>query len=211
MGEGETVSETRAVSDFKGIAVNMAATVYIKDSTEHSCVVKAQKNIQEAIITRIDGNTLVITSKGTLISDEPIIIEISMSRPERFELNGSGKMISVGQLVNDKMDFEVNGSGSLDMEVVSTQITGAVSGSGNLELAGKTNSFDVEINGSGKVLAFDLSALTCKSKVSGSGDAEINCVETLKATVTGSGNIQYKGEPKVDESISGSGAIKRVN
>lgn len=211
LGEGEIVSETRSVSDFKGIALNMGATVYIKDSSVHSCVVKAQKNIQEAIITRIDGNTLVITSKGTLISDEPIVIEISMNRPERFELNGSGDLFGVGQLVNDKMDFEVNGSGSLVMDVVATKLTSAVTGSGNLELSGKTNSFDVEINGSGKAKTFNLSTLTSKAKVSGSGEAEINSVETLKATVSGSGNIYYKGQPKVDESISGSGTIKRVN
>jgi len=210
-GEGEIMAVTRTVSDFKGIALNMAATVYIKDSTDHSCVVKAQSNLQEAIITRIDGNTLVITSKGTLVSDEPIVIEISMSRPERFELNGSGEMLGVGQLVNDKMDFEVNGSGTLKVDVVSTSITSAVTGSGNLELSGKTNSFDVEINGSGKVRALNLSALSSKAKVTGSGEAEINSAETLKATVSGSGAIQYKGQPKVDESVSGSGTIKQVN
>ncbi len=211
VGEGEVMEVTRTVSDFKGIALNMAAKVYIKDSTAHSCVVKAQSNLQEAIITRIDGNTLVITSKGTLVSDEPIVIEISMSRPERFELNGSGEMLGVGQLVNDKMDFEVNGSGTMVMDVVTTSISSAVTGSGNLQLAGKTNSFDVEINGSGKVMAFNLSSLSSKAKVNGSGEAEINSAETLKATVAGSGVIQYKGQPKVDESVSGSGTIKQVN
>lgn len=211
VGEGVPVSETRSVGKFNAIALNMNAIVNVSDSMEHSCNVVAQQNLQEAIIIRTDGSTLVITNKGTIVSDEPIVINVSMSRAAMFEVNGSGKVIGLNTLKNEKMDFEVNGSGSINLDVVTTKIACAATGSGVLELSGSTNSFDAEINGSGVIKAYDLSALTSKVKVNGSGEAFVNVGETLKATIAGSGVIKYKGQPKIDESVSGSGTIEQTN
>ena len=116
-GEGPVVADTREVGEFNRIVLNMGATVLVKDSLVHSCVVKAQGNIQEAIITRMDGNTLVITTKGQLITDEDIVIEISMNKEMAFEVNGSGKIVSVNTFKNDELDFEINGSGVIEDDV----------------------------------------------------------------------------------------------
>ena len=210
IGEGEVVDVTREVGNFNGIALNMDAIVYVTDTMTHSCVVKAQKNLQEAIITRMDGNILVITSKGTVISDEPIVIEIGMNRAHMFEINGSGQILSTNTFKNEKTDFEVNGSGVIKMDVVANKVTCAVTGSGNLDLSGSTNTFDVEVNGSGTVNAYSLASLISKAKLNGSGMAFLNVGESLKAEVSGSGEIKYKGEPKLDQDITGSGTVERV-
>ncbi|MBL0341522.1 MAG: DUF2807 domain-containing protein [Bacteroidetes bacterium] len=211
VGKGDAVAVDRVVGKFSAVILSMDATLYVTDSLEHSCTVNAQQNIQEAIVTRMDGNTLVITSKGTIVSDSPITIYVSMNRAEKFEVNGSGNIIGSNTLKNEKMDFEVNGSGRAQMDVVANYIACAVTGSGNLDLSGRTNSFDVEINGSGKVSAYGLSALTSKAKVTGSGECYVTVGEKLKASVTGSGIIKYQGKPEVVESITGSGIVENTN
>ncbi|MBK8414097.1 MAG: DUF2807 domain-containing protein [Bacteroidetes bacterium] len=106
------VDEVREVGEFNRIVLNMEALVVVKDSLVHSCVVKAQGNIQEAIITRMDGNTLVITTKGQLITNEEVVIE-RMNKEMAFEVNGSGKMFLINTFKNDELDFEINGSVAL--------------------------------------------------------------------------------------------------
>src|SRR4030095_13973423 len=78
-GEGESIMEQRKVGKFNKLVLNMNAIVTVTDTTEFSCSIVAQPNILEAIVTRLDGNTLVITSKGSLITNKPIEIAIGMN------------------------------------------------------------------------------------------------------------------------------------
>ncbi|MBK8873519.1 MAG: DUF2807 domain-containing protein [Bacteroidetes bacterium] len=171
-GQGPVVDEVREVGEFNRIVLNMEALVVVKDSLVHSCVVKAQGNIQEAIITRMDGNTLVITTKGQLITNEEIVIEISMNKEMAFEVNGSGKILSMNTFKNDELDFEINGSGVIEADVVANKITSNISGSGILDLSGSANSFNMQISGSGTVNSFNLVTLDAKASISGSGEAD---------------------------------------
>ncbi len=209
VGEGIVVSNVREVGEFNRIVLNMSALVVVKDSLVHSCVVKAQGNIQEAIITRMDGNTLVITTKGQLITDEDIVIEISMNKEMAFEVNGSGKIVSVNTFKNDELDFEINGSGVIEADVVANKITSNISGSGILDLSGSANSFNMQISGSGTVNSFNLVTLDAKASISGSGEADVNAGKSLYAKVSGSGAVRYLGNPEVSKDISGSGSVKQ--
>lgn len=208
IGEGPVTADTRNVGKFTGVALNMNALVLVKDSLQHSCVVKAQKNLQEVIITRLDGNTLVITTKGQVLSDEPVVIELSLNKEHAFEVNGSGEIRTVNTLKNDELDFEINGSGVVDADVVANSITSNISGSGVLKLRGSANSYNSQISGSGSVNAFQLPVLNSKASVSGSGEAYLNVGETLYAKVSGSGSVKYKGSPSVEKSITGSGTVE---
>lgn len=208
IGEGQVTADTREVGKFTSVALNMNALVLVKDSLEHSCTVKAQKNLHEVIITRLDGNTLVITTKGQVLSDEPVIIELSLNKEQAFEVNGSGQIRTVNTLKNDELDFEINGSGVVDADVVANSITSNISGSGVLNLRGSANRYNAQISGSGSVNAFQLPVLNSKASVSGSGEAHLNVGETLYAKVSGSGSVRYKGSPSVEKSISGSGTVE---
>ncbi len=211
IGEGEPVSNVRETGKFDKLVLNMNAIVRVTDTTVHSCVVIAQENVQEAIITRLDGNTLVITSKGTLITDKPVEILISLSQAAAFEVNGSGEVTGLNTIKNEEVDFEVNGSGKLLLDVVAVKITGAVSGSGVVNLSGSTNELNVEINGSGTVDAQKLSALSSKTRISGSGDVKLLVEESLEASVSGSGVVSYRGNAVVKKKLSGSGEVIKLD
>ena len=210
-GEGAMVPEKRELGKFNGLVLSMNANVTITDTLESSCVVLAQQNIQEAIITRIDGNTLVITSKGNVVTDQPVEIILGMSKAAAIEVNGSGEIRSSNTLKNESFDFEVNGSGKLILDMVAVKVTGAVTGSGLVELDGTANSLDVEINGSGTVNAGSFSVNRSKARISGSGEVELTVGESLQASVSGSGVVNYRGNPVVEKKISGSGEIRKLD
>jgi hypothetical protein len=211
VGEGEPMSIVRETGKFDKVVLNMDAIVRLTDTTVNSCVVTAQGNIQEAIITRLDGNTLVITSKGNLITDYPVEIAIGISQAAAVEVNGSGEMTGTNTLKNEELDFEVNGSGVLRLDVVAVKLTGAVSGSGEVFLTGSSNEFNVEINGSGSVNAKEFSTLRSKVRISGSGEVKLFAEESLEANVSGSGVVRYRGNAAVDKKISGSGEVIKID
>jgi hypothetical protein len=90
-GEGPVVSTERTADDFSSIALNLGAKVKVSKGAENRVTIIAQKNLADRVITRVDGKTLVITSKGTLVSEQPLQIEVQMRSMENFEINGSGE------------------------------------------------------------------------------------------------------------------------
>jgi hypothetical protein len=210
-GEGAMVPERRDVGKFNRLVLSMNAVVIITDTLESSCVVIAQQNIQEAIVTRMDGNTLVITSKGNLETEKPVEIAIGMNKAEAVEVNGTGEVSGSNTLKNESFDFEVNGSGKLMLDLVAVKVTGAVTGSGLVKLSGSANALNVEINGSGTINAGNFSVSKSKAKISGSGSADLTVGESLQASVSGSGVISYRGNAVVDKKISGSGEIRKLD
>jgi len=210
-GEGAIVSDIREIGTFDKVALNMDAIVRITDTTGYGCTVNAQQNLLEAIVTRLDGKTLVITTKGDVDTDQPIEILLNMERAQAFEVNGSGEISSTNTLKNEYIDFEVNGSGHLELDAVAVKITGAVTGSGMVNLTGSANDLDVEINGSGSVNAERFSVLRSKAKISGSGEILVLAEKSLDAHVNGSGIVSYRGNAVVDKKISGSGEVKKLD
>ena len=210
-GEGERIEEQRKIEHFNKLVLNMNAVVTITDTPEFSCTIIAQQNILEAIVTRLDGKTLVITSKGNLITDKPIEIVIGMNQLAAIEVNGSGEIYGRNTFKNSDFDFEVNGSGKLELDLVAVNVSGAVTGSGLSKISGSANSLNIEINGSGTIDASKFSTIKAKTKLSGSGEADLMVSESLEASVSGSGKVNYRGNAEVDKNISGSGEVRKLD
>ena len=210
-GEGPVVVMDRKTRDVNKVAVNMSAEVIITDTTVSFCKVHAQENIQEAITTKMKGGVLYISSKGILITSEPVLVEVGMVRPQGVEVNGSATVKATNTFKNDNLSFEVNGSGVLEADMVALSTRAYVSGSGKVLLTGSTRELRAEISGSGVVDAFGLSSLEALVDISGSGLAELMVAESLKVQISGSGEVHYKGAAEVKQRVSGSGRVVKEN
>jgi len=206
-GDGPAVVQKRDVREIRRIAINMNATVTIYDTSVSYCYVNAQENVQEGIVTRMDGKTLVIGTKGTLITDIPVEIEIGLVHPEGIEVNGSAEVSGMNTLKNDKIELEVNGSGVLNLDLVANKTRSYVSGSGIIKLTGSAQDQKIEISGSGQVDGFGFRTLKTSADISGSGYSNVYASEQLNAQVSGSGNVVYMGSPNISKRISGSGTV----
>lgn len=208
-GKGEVIERDREFSEFNGIALNIKALVRIHDSETPSFHIAAQENLHDEIVTRVDANTLVITSKAEIEDSEPIIIDIGIHKPEMLELNGSGEFQSVNLLQSNRIDIELSGSGKMKLTIQANQVTNMISGSGSIIMDGSSKLFNAQINGSGSVEA---SAFTCNNSsvtINGSGDVKIHVIEALDVKINGNGNVIYSGDPQLTQEISGSGKVKK--
>jgi len=206
-GNGPVISDERTPGKFTSLALNLGAEVRIVKANENSVMVTAQQNLTDRIITRVDGNTLVITSKGNLISNHPIKIEVRMPEFENFEINGSGEIEFDDTVTGDYIDFSVTGSGSVNARLDVRKVTTVVTGSGTVRFSGQADDLKGEVLGSGVIDASSLIAENGQFKLSGSGEVRTHVTGRLNASVTGSGILYYTGNPELQKSVTGSGKV----
>jgi len=125
--------------------------------------------------------------------------------------SGSGNLtLAFGTNRVSSFTAAISGSGSMVVNnLLCDKMSGKVSGSGSLALTGEAKAADLSVAGSGQVHSFDFKVSKAKVSTSGSGNANVQAVESLAAKQSGSGSIKYRGNPgSVKMNISGSGLIK---
>lgn len=212
-GNGNEVSKDRNVGDYDVIDVAGSFEVHLVAGSEGTITVKAEENLQEYIITEVQGDKLKIHTKDgyslRTSRNKGITITVPFKDLEKVSLAGSGDVISKAPINAQNFKCTIAGSGDMILEVNAQNIKASLAGSGDLVIKGSTQNAELEVAGSGDL---DASGLKCKdavARIAGSGDINLICDGgTLKANVAGSGDIRYTGKPdKVDSNVIGSGTV----
>lgn len=211
-GEGEYQRQKRTVSDFSKIDLGLEGKVQIRQGASFSVVVEAQGNLMELIETKVDGSTLVITSKSNIGNAKELHYFITMPKLSGLEVSGSGEVDVLDVFSPEDMDIDISGAGQVKANLIAESISADISGSGYLKLDGSADAFDGDISGAGEIKAANLAAKEVRIEISGSGSAEIQALEALDLDLSGSGEVKYKGNlpPKFTQDISGSGKVSKL-
>ena len=210
-GEGKVAEQTRTVSGFDRIALNIGADLYLTQGDSYNIKLSAQQNILDAIKTDKMGSDLKIHSESMCLrSGEPIKIWITLPQLTSVKLNGSGNLLCDSTFKVNSLELEINGSGDIRMNTDAISVTSSIHGSGDIYLKGKAQESSASIMGSGKIIASDLVAAKTDASITGSGEIRVNTTDQLEASITGSGSIYYKGDPQVKSKVSGSGTVEKV-
>lgn len=205
-GVGEYERQTRSVADFSKIDLALSGKVQVRQGAAFSVVVEAQGNLMELIETKVDGSTLVITSKGNIGNAKELHYFITMPQLTGVEVSGSGTVDVLDVFSPDELEVDISGSGRVQANVIAESISADISGSGYLKLDGSADELDADISGAGEVEALGLAAKEVSVEISGSGTAEVQAQESLSMDISGSGVVKYKGHPsRLKQDISGSG------
>jgi hypothetical protein len=187
-GTGTAVAQTRHLAAFNSVDLAGSNNVTIHVGGKQSVVVRADSSLLHQVTTRVRAGTLVIGTTGSITTQGPMSVQISMPSLTSLTLSGSG-IISAGNIQAQRLNVTLPGSG-------------AVHASGTL------TRLDVSLGGSGDAQLQQLVARDVHAVLSGSGRILVHPTNTLQASVSGSGAIMYSGHPAhVTRSITGSGAI----
>lgn len=189
-GSGNLSSESRPVKGFHAIELAGSGDMEVVFGESESLVIEGDDNLLPLIETKVQGGTLVISTRpNTNINTRlGIYYKVTMKSLDALNLPGSGNITVDGlQAQSIKLD---------------------IPGSGTLTILGATDSVNATINGSGNILCGDLQSSSATVQINGSGLVEVNASESVSANINGSGTVQYHGNPaKVDQRISGSGSV----
>ncbi|MCB0570733.1 MAG: DUF2807 domain-containing protein [Phaeodactylibacter sp.] len=210
-GEGPSVTRTISISDFDGIELAISADVFITQGPVQDVVVEGKSNIIDELERDVHNGVWRIEFDRCVRDIGTLRVFITMPELTSLRVSGSGDIISENTFVTNDLEFNIPGSGNIDLAVEADDIDGELSGSGRLLLEGTADEVKYRISGSGDVRAFNLDCRTADISIPGSGDCEVTVSEFLKVRISGSGDVFFKGNPSLDVNITGSGNVIDAN
>lgn len=213
-GNGKMVTNTRSVSDYNSVALTGSMDVILVKGREGNLKVEAEENLQQHIITEVNGGSLKISvEKGYSLNpsrNHDITITVPFTDIEGVSLTGSGDIRSSDVVKAENFRINITGSGNVRLPLEARNTSASITGSGDLDLSGSSVDFDCKVTGSGDISAFDFRCKNVSAMVTGSGDIQVHASESLKASTPGSGDIEYRGNPKKEDfRTMGSGSITK--
>ncbi len=191
VGNGQIVTQQRAVSDFRAVSLRGAGDLVVQIGPRASLRVSADSNIIPLLVQRQRGDELILETKQSYRS---------RTKPRYVLTVPSLHSIGIG------------GSGDARVEGVSAErFSMAIGGSGHIVARGRTGRLVVAIGGSGDIDARALRASSATVTIGGSGTAQVATNGPLSGTIAGSGSIRYVGRPSsISVSRVGSGTVAPI-
>ncbi|MEM7162650.1 MAG: head GIN domain-containing protein [Bacteroidota bacterium] len=208
-GKGEVIEENIKLDEFNSFSIASSANVIVNRGKQN-VTIKGQKNIIDLLERDVKKGMWEIDFEESVCINKEFTVYITIPDLETVSIDGSGNISSKSGFAGEDMNFLINGSGNIEMEVDAANVRSKINGSGNIRLYGTCNDHVITIAGSGDVMCEDMRSTNTDIKIMGSGDCEVNVSEDLDATIMGSGDVRYKGEPNLNKSIMGSGDIKKM-
>jgi hypothetical protein len=195
-------SETRDLSGFTSVVLEIPATVYVTQENHFKVQVSANSSYLEKINTTVEDHQLHISceecnnwkNKSELWKDrEDVIIYISLPKINGLNVEGSGAIKAQNNFITDYFIVGVEGSGSADIKDFKAEKGElSVEGSGTISVAnGVAGGLVANVNGSGNITGASLSGSMMSLSIAGSGELKVSELHSEKSEITigGSGSI----------------------
>lgn len=209
-GNGDVQSQEREVSNFSGIKVSGAYTIYLSQDDECSLRVVADENIQKIIKTEVRNDILYIKNETSICDAKKMELYIGFKYLRFIKANGAISLKNENDLKFDELKIEINGASSAKLELSANKLSIDNSGASSIHLKGKANELNIDISGAGSVNAIDFKVSEARVDISGVGTGKVFVEDKLRVSISGIGSVKYKGDPAVTSDISFLGVLKKI-
>jgi len=214
-GSGPIVNQTLDIQELNGFDLFGSFNVILKNGSTQKISAIGQQNIIDQLSNDVNNGIWRVALNEGCYDDYSLTIEIEVPNINEFGISGSGSIQIVDEFsaLNNLNVFN-SGTGEIftnDSLLISTFLNIDISGSGNINLKGKVPSQSITISGSGDYLGFGIESNTCVVSIPGSGNCDVNAINTLDVFLSGSGSVYYHGSPIINSNITGSGTIINSN
>ncbi len=213
---GKIVIDTRNVKAFTTLDVfDKIDVYYTQDATVSSYSVKVitGEHLLSNISTVVSGGVLQIknNNKCNFVrgSHNDVTVYITAPYIESFIQDGVGIMYSGNMIKQDSINYKINNSGDIHLNINVQSIKGSLYGAGDIYLNGTAQNHLVNAVGECFVNAQNLQTAYSFIVYNSTGQANINVTGELDAVVSYHGNIYYSGNPTVIHK-SGTGTGKLI-
>ena len=204
-GNGRVVEETRDLSEFTGVQISSGIDVYLSQGDQFEVVVEADENLQEVIVTRIEGRMLVVkTDRVNIRRAESKKVHVTLPELTDLRISSAGDCVGQTPFQCNDLQISISSAGDLTLELDADRLFLDISSSGDASLSGSTGVFEVSLSSAGDLDAFDLVAERAEVDVSSAGDARVHATEEISMNASSAGSIYYRGGAKVVHSRSSS-------
>lgn len=210
-GSGVVWTETREISGFRGIALDVPANVTLRQGGREGVAITGDDNVVPLVETVVERGTLRIrwARRGACaVEFKSLDIVVDARTIDALAVRGSGR-IRAARLEAGELQAAVDGSGRIAFETLDAdRLEVAIRGNGRFAAAGRADSLDATLAGSGELEAAKLESRRVRVVLNGSARATVWADDALGAAIAGSGEVRYYGKPRVSQTVAGSGRIR---
>lgn len=187
-GSGTPRTVERTPDAFQIVSIDGAFNVTITGDKQTALSLTADDNLLPHIVTEVKDRTLHITTSRSICAKSTMKVSVGTPALEAVYTTGANDIV-LKKLDGDRLDLQIDGSGSLSA-------------------SGQTGLFSAVLKGATELRAKDLKAEEVRVTISGAGDAEVYASRSIHALVSGIGNVIYYGHPAdVRREITGLGNV----
>jgi hypothetical protein len=149
-GNGNVISQERTAEGFNGITLDGVGNVNVHIGGNYRVVVITDSNLQDRVLTAVNGNTLRITQGSGSFNPTELTIDVYLPDLTNISLNGAGNFI-----INDgnasALTLSISGVGNINAQNFQVQnVVITHSGVGNVRIWA-TNSLNGTLSGVGTI------------------------------------------------------------
>ncbi|HET6993621.1 MAG TPA: head GIN domain-containing protein [Chitinophagaceae bacterium] len=214
-GSGNVVTKSRDFSNFTGVSVSAALSLYVKQDSSYSVKVEVDDNLQEYIeINQSNGILYIRQRNNTSLDATSDRIRIYVTGPEFKYLEASGASTITGENAlsgSSGIEIQLSGASNAQLELKTPVVKVDVNGASSITLRGETKDFSAGGSGSSEIKGFDLLSENATVDVSGASRAEVFGSVKINASASGASHVRCKGKGELTKDESGASDISKID
>ncbi len=117
-GNGRVVEETRDIDGFTGVLVSSGIDVYLSQGGSFDIRVEADENLQEVILTELEGNNLVVkTDRVNIRNAKSKKVHVTLPELRELKISSAGDCVGQTPFECDDLRLSISSAGDLSLEV----------------------------------------------------------------------------------------------
>ncbi|MCG6188131.1 head GIN domain-containing protein [Maribellus maritimus] len=210
-GNGNVVEETRDIGSFDEIKARRGINVYITQGNTEKVVVKADDNLLDAIETKIEANTLVVSINKNIRSSTSLKVFVTVSAVNEITSTAGSNVFSENTIKTKSLELSTSAGSNMKLDVDTRKLNVSASAGSNIKLEGRSELFTGKASAGSNIKAGDLTVDDCDASASSGANIWIDVREKLDGRASSGGNVFYSGNPKSINTDSSSGGNVRKN
>lgn len=195
-GSGHVVSETTKIAAFTKLDVSAEVKINLKQDSSSSLTITGDDNLLNKIKISVESGVLHIYSKTDICNSNKIVIDLGIKNLEEIRSAGEVDIVSLGKINTPNLHLKLAGAARVNLDINANHVYSRGGGVSELVLTGKTQSHEIDLSGSSKILALKFLVNNYSVETAGMGYCEINVLDSLNSHSEGASEIKYKGSPK---------------
>lgn len=204
-GNGHVTKETRELSGFTGIKASAGVNVYLFQGDEEKVVVETDENLQDCLITKMDGNVLKCYVDCSIRKSTKLNVYVNYKSLNMIKASSGSDVYGETVIVTDVLDINVSSGADVKVEVEAGEVSCDVSSGADAVLKGSAGYFRGDASSGADIKAADLKVKECRANASSAGDIRISVAEKIDASASSGGDVVYYGNPSVEHISESSG------
>jgi len=230
IGSGNLITREMDATDFTKLEIGHVFQAKVTRSDSFSVSITVDDNLLEYVVVRKSGNTLRIYLKaGYAYIGTTKMVEITMPKIDKLSLSGVSRVEVSGFRSSDRLEFEVSGVSSLNIDDLKAGDTGFeisggshvsggieiangrfnISGASSIDLEGYATDISIEASGASHANLANLSVSNATVKISEASVVTVNASGTIDGNISGASRLTYLGNPALTIEMSGDSTVDK--